>query len=82
MNVNLKVNFNNELHNMTAEIKGVNVYIESPFGRSVIQLKDKAELDIIEPYQQVIQGMADAFTALKYPIENETVESNQDDTQE
>ena len=71
MNINLKIRLNDELKDITAEIKGVDVYVETPFGRSVIQLKDKAELNAIEPYQQVIQGMADAYSELKYPEEVE-----------
>lgn len=69
MNINLKIKLNNELKDISAEIKGVDVYVETPLGRSVIQLKDKAELNAIEPYQQVIQSMADSYAALKNPTQ-------------
>ncbi len=75
MNINLKIKLNNELKDISAEIKGVDVYVETPLGRSVIQLKDKAELNAIEPYQQVIQSMADSYAALKNPTQEiETAE--------
>ena len=43
------------------------MYIETAFGRSVIQLREKSELAAIEPYAEVIQVMADAYAALKNP---------------
>ena len=85
MKINLTTNINGASQSVEAEIKGVNVYIETAFGRSVIQLKERDELAAIEPYAEVIQGMADAYATLKYPSEddkNETVESNQDNPQE
>lgn len=67
MKINLTTNINGASQNVEAEIKGVNVYIETAFGRSVIQLKERDELAAIEPYAEVIQGMADAYAALKNP---------------
>lgn len=64
----MKINIttiNEEPQTIEAEIVGVNVYVETAFGRSVIQLKDKTELAAIEPYQEVIQSMADAYAAIK-----------------
>ena len=67
MKINLTTNINGASQNVEAEIKGVNVYIETAFGRSVIQLRERDELAAIEPYAEVIQGMADAYAALKNP---------------
>ena len=67
MKINLTTNINGASQSVEAEIKGVNVYIETAFGRSVIQLKERDELAAIEPYAEVIQGMADAYAALKNP---------------
>ena len=67
MKINLTTNINGASQSVEAEIKGVNVYIETAFGRSVIQLKERDELAAIEPYVEVIQGMADAYAALKNP---------------
>lgn len=67
MKINLTTNINGASQNVEAEIKGVNVYIETAFGRSVIQLKERDELAAIEPYAEFIQGMADAYAALKNP---------------
>ena len=75
MNINLKIKLNNELKDISAEIKGVDVYVETPLGRSVLQLKDKSELAAIEHYQQVIQSMADSYAALKNPTQ-ETANEN------
>ena len=76
MNINLKIKLDDEIKGISAEIKGVDVYIETPFGRSVIQLKDKNELSAIEPYQEVIQNMANTYSELKYPVEDEKVIDN------
>ena len=67
MKINLQTNINGASQTVEAEIRGVNVYIETAFGRSVIQLREKSELAAIEPYSEVIQGMADAYAALKNP---------------
>ena len=67
MKINLTTNINGASQSVEAEIKGVNVYIETAFGRSVIQLKERDELAAIESYAEVIQGMADAYAALKNP---------------
>ena len=67
MKINLTTNINGASQSVEAEIKGVNVYIETAFGRSVIQLKERDGLAAIEPYAEVIQGMADAYAALKNP---------------
>ena len=76
MKINLSTTINEEQQTVEAEIVGVNVYIETAFGRSVIQLKDKTELAAMEPYQQVIQSMADSYAALKNPApETETAEA-------
>ena len=76
MKINLSTTINEEQQTVEAEIVGVNVYIETAFGRSVIQLKDKTELAAIEPYQQVIQSMADSYAALKnLAPETETAEA-------
>ena len=76
MKINLSTTINEEQQTVEAEIVGVNVYIETAFGRSVIQLKDKTELAAIEPYQQVIQSMADSYAALKNSApETETAEA-------
>ena len=72
MKINLTTTINEESQTVEAEIVGVNVYIETAFGRSVIQLKDKTELAAIEPYRQVIQSMADSYAALKNPAQEET----------
>ena len=75
MKINLTTTINEESQTVEAEIVGVNVYVETAFGRSVLQLKDKSELAAIEPYQQVIQAMADSYAALKNPArETETTE--------
>lgn len=76
MNINLKIKLDDEIKDISAEIKGVDVYVETPFGRSVIQLKDKNELSAIEPYQEVIQNMANIYGELKYPVEDEKVIDN------
>lgn len=65
MKIKLTSKINEEQQTVEAEIVGVNVYVETAFGRSVIQLKDKTELAAIEPYQEVIQSMADAYIAIK-----------------
>lgn len=65
MKINITTTINEEPQTVEAEIVGVNVYVETAFGRSVIQLKDKTELAAIEPYQEVIQSMADAYAAIK-----------------
>lgn len=65
MKIKLTSKINEEQQTVEAEIVGVNVYVETAFGRSVIQLKDKTELAAIEPYQEVIQSMADAYAAIK-----------------
>lgn len=65
MKINLTTTINEEQQTVEAEIVGVNVYVETAFGRSVLQLKDKTELAAIEPYQEVIQAMADSYTAAK-----------------
>ncbi len=67
MKINLTTNINGASQSVEAEIKGVNVYIETAFGRSVIQLKERDGLAAIESYAEVIQGMADAYAALKNP---------------
>lgn len=76
MKINLTTTINEEQQTVEAEIVGVNVYVETAFGRSVIQLKDKAELAAIEPYQEAIQAMSDSYAALKKaaeePIEQDT----------
>ncbi len=75
MKINLTTTINEESQTVEAEIVGVNVYVETAFGRSVLQLKDKSELAAIESYQQVIQSMADSYAALKNPTqETETAE--------
>ena len=81
MKINLQTTINGASQTVEAEIKGVNVYIETAFGRSVIQLGAKSELAAIEPYADVIQGMADAYAALKNPqsaASEETSESESD----
>ena len=65
MKINLTTTINEEQQTVEAEIVGVNVYVETAFGRSVIQLKDKTELAAIELYQEVIQTMADSYAAAK-----------------
>ena len=78
MKINLTTNINGASQSVEAEIKGVNVYIETAFGRSVIQLKERDELAAIAQYAEVIQGMADAYAAVNYPVaddQNATVES-------
>ncbi len=72
MKINLTTTINEEQQTIEAEIVGVNVYVETAFGRSVIQLKDKTELAAIEPYQEVIQTMADAYAAAKAAANAET----------
>ncbi len=67
MKINLQTNINGASQTVEAEIRGVNVYIETAFGRSVIQLREKSELAAIEPYAETIQAMADAYAALKNP---------------
>ncbi len=78
MKINLTTTVNSAETTVEAEIVGVNVYVETAFGRSVIQLKDKTELAAIEPYRQVIQSMADSYAALKNPTqETATAENNE-----
>lgn len=72
MKINLTTTINEERQTVEAEIVGVNVYVETAFGRSVIQLKDKTELAAIEPYQEVIQTMADSYAAAKATANAET----------
>ncbi len=72
MKINLTTTINEEQQTVEAEIVGVNVYVETAFGRSVLQLKDKTELAAIEPYQEVIQTMADAYAAAKAAANAET----------
>ena len=79
MKINLSTTINEEQQTVEAEIVGVNVYIETAFGRSVIQLKDKTELAAIETYQQVIQSMADSYAALKNPTQEES-ETTEEET--
>ena len=67
MKINLQTNIDGASQTVEAEIRGVNVYIETAFGRSVIQLREKSELAAIEPYAETIQAMADAYAALKNP---------------
>lgn len=67
MKINLQTNIDGASQTVEAEIRGVNVYIETAFGRSVIQLREKSELAAIESYAEVIQGMADAYASLKSP---------------
>lgn len=67
MKINLQTNINGASQTVEAEIRGVNVYIETAFGRSVIRLGEKSELAAIEPYAETIQAMADAYAALKNP---------------
>ena len=74
MKINLTTNINGASQSVEAEIKGVNVYIETAFGRSVIQLKERDELAAIEPYAEVIQGMADAYAALKNPTAEDVLD--------
>ena len=73
MKINLQTTINGASQSVEAEIRGVNVYIETAFGRSVIQLREKSELAAIEPYAEVIQGMADAYAALKNPQQEDDV---------
>ncbi len=75
MKINLQTNINGASQTVEAEIKGVNVYIETAFGRSVIQLREKSELAAIEPYAETIQAMADAYAALKNPQATEDAET-------
>lgn len=75
MKINLQTNINGASQTVEAEIKGVNVYIETAFGRSVIQLREKSELAAIEPYAETIQAMADAYAALKNPQATEDAEA-------
>ena len=75
MKINLQTNINGASQTVEAEIKGVNVYIETAFGRSVIQLREKSELAAIEPYAETIQAMADAYAALKNPQATEEAET-------
>ena len=82
MKINLQTTINGASQSVEAEIKGVNVYIETAFGRSVIQLREKSELAAIEPYAEVIQGMADAYAALKNPQSEESAESGAGDVAE
>ena len=72
MKINITTTINEEPQTIEAEIVGVNVYVETAFGRSVIQLKDKTELAAIEPYQEVIQSMADAYATIKDANNTET----------
>ncbi len=75
MKINLQTNINGASQTVEAEIRGVNVYIETAFGRSVIQLREKSELAAIEPYAETIQAMADAYAALKNPQATEDAET-------
>lgn len=75
MKINLQTNINGASQTVEAEIRGVNVYIETAFGRSVIQLREKSELAAIEPYAETIQAMADAYAALKNPQATEEAET-------
>lgn len=79
MKINLQTNINGASQSVEAEIRGVNVYIETAFGRSVIRLGEKSELAAIEPYAEVIQGMADAYAALKNPQQEEAGEAAESD---
>ena len=78
MKINLQTTINGASQSVEAEIRGVNVYIETAFGRSVIQLREKSELAAIEPYAEVIQGMADAYAALKNPQQEEAADEAAD----
>ena len=75
MKINLQTNIDGASQTVEAEIRGVNVYIETAFGRSVIQLREKSELAAIEPYAETIQAMADAYAALKNPQATEEAET-------
>ena len=75
MKINLQTNINGASQTVEAEIKGVNVYIETAFGRRGIQLREKSELAAIEPYAETIQAMADAYAALKNPQATEDAET-------
>ncbi len=75
MKINLQTNINGASQTVEAEIRGVNVYIETAFGRSVIRLGEKSELAAIEPYAETIQAMADAYAALKNPQATEDAET-------
>lgn len=82
MKINLQTNINGASQTVEAEIRGVNVYIETAFGRSVIQLREKSELAAIEPYAEVIQGMADAYSALKNPQAEDVEAGDESEAQE
>lgn len=75
MKINPQTNINGASQTLEAEIRGVNVYIETAFGRSVIQLREKSELAAIEPYAETIQAMADAYAALKNSQATEDAET-------
>lgn len=82
MKINLQTNINGASQTVEAEIRGVNVYIETAFGRSVIQLREKSELAAIEPYADTIQAMADAYAALKNPQAEDAEAGDESEAQE
>ncbi|WYJ07021.1 hypothetical protein P3B99_007380 [Opitutia bacterium KCR 482] len=82
MKINLQTNINGASQTVEAEIRGVNVYIETAFGRSVIQLREKSELAAIEPYAETIQAMADAYAALKNPQAEDAEAGDESEAQE
>ena len=82
MKINLQTNINGTSQTVEAEIRGVNVYIETAFGRSVIQLREKSELAAIEPYAETIQAMADAYAALKNPQAEDAEAGDESEAQE
>lgn len=82
MKINLQTNINGASQTVEAEIRGVNVYIETAFGRSVIQLREKSELAAIEPYAETIQAMADAYAALKNPQSEDAEAGDESEAQE
>ena len=82
MKINLQTNINGASQTVEAEIRGVNVYIETAFGRSVIQLREKSELAAIEPYAETIQAMADAYAALKNPQAEDAETGDESEAQE
>lgn len=82
MKINLQTNIDGASQTVEAEIRGVNVYIETAFGRSVIQLREKSELAAIEPYAETIQAMADAYAALKNPQAEDAEAGDESEAQE
>ena len=82
MKINLQTNINGASQTVEAEIRGVNVYIETAFGRSVIRLGEKSELAAIEPYAETIQAMADAYAALKNPQAEDAEAGDESEAQE